>query len=312
MILAFVVASVLPASVLPAAACQTIAADRIYARDLAAAAPVFAALPPGLEVGFAPAPGQMHVFHPLDLRRIAEAHQLTADFTQGELTKDICFAWRMALPSREAILAAIGRTLAGRDAQVEVVEQSLAPAPAGEMVFPLSGLSGVSDEAITWRGYVRYAGDRHFMIWARVRVKVRENHVVATMPLKPDLAITPDELRLEPYDGPLLRDKVLTDLSYAIGAVPRRPLPPGVALTENDVEKPRDVERGDTLQVIAEEGHAHIEAQGIAEERGRRGAVISVRNGTSGKKFRARVEEKDKVFVIPGTSSGLSVEGNKP
>jgi flagella basal body P-ring formation protein FlgA len=301
MMLAFVVASVVQS-----AACHTIAADRIYARDLAAAAPAFAALPPNLEVGFGPAPGQTRVFHPADLRRIADAHQIKAEFPN-----DMCFSWQMAVPTREAILASIGKTLAGRNAQVELLDQSLVSAPVGELVFPLSGLSGVSEEAVTWRGYVLYAGDRHYMIWARVRVRVKENHILPTEPLKPDVAITPDQLRLTPYEGPLLRDKLLTDLSAAIGLVPRRPLPAGVPLTENDLDRPRDVERGDTVQVIAVEGRAHIEAQGVAEEGGRRGAVITVRNGTSGKKFRARVEEKDKVLVIPGTSSGLAVEEKK-
>jgi flagella basal body P-ring formation protein FlgA len=93
--------------------------------------------------------------------------------------------------------------------------------------------------------------------------------------------------------------------------VPRRPLPAGVALTENDLDKPRDVERGDTVQVIAEEGRAHIETQGVAQDGGRRGATITVKNSSSGKTFRARVEDKDKVLVIPGTSSGLAVEEKK-
>lgn len=294
------------ASVVQAAACHRIAADRIYARDLAGAAPAFAALPPALDVGFAPAPGQTRIFHPADLRRLAQAHQIAGDFPDS-----VCFAWQMAVPAREALLAAIGKTLAGRNAQVELVDQSLAPAPLGEIVFPLSGLSGVSDEAVTWRGYVVYAGARHYVIWARARVRVKENHIVPTEPLKPELAITPDELSLAPYDGPLLRDKLLTGLASAIGMVPRRPLPAGVPLTENDLDKPRDVERGDLVQVIAEEGHAHVEARGFAEDGGRRGAVITVRNSTSGKKFRARVEDKDKVLVIPGTSSGLAVEEKK-
>ena len=301
MILAFVLASVVQS-----AGCQTIASDRIYARDLAQADAAFADLPPELDVGFAPAPGQVRVFHPGDLRRVAAAHQVA-----GAFPHDICFAWQMGVPTREAIISAIGRTLAGRKAQVELVEQSLAPAPAGEVVFPLAGLAGVADEAVTWRGYVRYAEDRRYVIWARVRIRVEENHVVASEPLKPDQVITPDQLRLEAYQGPLVRDKVLTDLSSVIGRVPRRPLPPGVPLTENDIGMPREVERGDTVEVIAEQGQARIEAQGVAEDGGRRGATITVRNSTSGKKFRARVEDKDKVLVIPGTSSGLAVEGNK-
>ena len=301
MILAFVVASVLQS-----AACHTVAAEHIYMRDLAAAAPAFARLPPEMEVGFAPAPGQTRTFHPADLQRLAAAHQLQAVFPN-----DICFAWQMAAPTREAILASIGKTLLGRTAQVELLEQSLAAAPAGEMVFPLSGLTGVSEQALVWRGYVLYAHEKRYLIWARVQIRVKENHVVPTETLKPDLVITPDQLRLAPYAGPLLREKVLTDLSLVVGMAPRRSLPAGVPLTENDIDKPREVERGDLVQVIALEGRARIEAQGIAEEGGRCGAVITVRNSTSGKKFRARIEDKDKVLVIPGTSSGLAIEEKK-
>lgn len=301
MILAFVVATVAHA-----ASCQTIAAEHIYARDLAAAAPAFAALPPDLELGYAPAPGQTRIFHPPELRRIAASHQIDANF----LT-DICFAWQMAVPTRDAILAAIGKTLAGRNAQVDLIDQSLAAAPAGELVFPLNGLTGVSDQPLIWRGYVRYAGDKQYQIWARVHIRIKENHVVPTETLKPDQAITPDEVQLQPYDGPVPRDKVFTDLASVIGMVPRRPLPIGVALTENDLDKPRDVERGDTVQVIAEEGQARIETQGVAQDGGRRGAVITIKNATSGKTFRARIEDKDKVLVIPGTSSGLAVEEKK-
>jgi flagella basal body P-ring formation protein FlgA len=302
MIWGFVVASVMHAT-----ACHPIAAQHIYARDLAAAAPVFAALPPDLEVGFAPMPGQTRVFHPAELRHLTAEHQITAEFPG-----DICFDWQMEVPAREAIVQAINRALAGRGAQVDLVEQSRASAPVGELVFPLTGLTGVSDQAVVWRGYVQYANDQHYQIWARVRVRVKEDHVVPTEALKPDLIISSDELSLEHYEGPPPREKVVIDLASAVGMVARRPLPPGVPLTENDIEKPRDVERGDMVLVIAEQGRARIETQGVAEEGGRRGATVTVRNLASGKRFRARVEEKDKVLAIPGTSSGLAVEENRP
>ncbi len=65
------------------------------------------------------------------------------------------------------------------------------------------------------------------------------------------------------------------------------------------------------MDVIVETASTHIEAEGIAEEAGRTGAVITVRNVKSGKKFRARVEDKDKVVVVPGGPFGLATEESK-
>ena len=298
--------ALLVASVMQPAACHTITTDRIVGKDLIAVVPAFAGLPPDLPLGYSPSPGQVRIFHPAELRRIAAANHLDANPTD-----DVCFAWQVSVPTKDKILAAVKKTLAGRNADIEIVDQSMAEAPEGEIVFPISGLTGISEEALIWRGYVTYAGDRRFNIWARVRIRVRETHIVATEPLLPGVAITSDQVKTAPYDGPLLRDKLLTDLSAVVGMIPHRVIPAGGVLIETDIDKPRDVERGDTVEVIAESGLARIEAQGIAEEAGRRGAVITVKNATSGKTFRARVDDKGKVTVVPGSFVGLAVEEHK-
>jgi flagella basal body P-ring formation protein FlgA len=301
MILAFVVAAVLqPAS------CHTISSDRILGKDLAAAAPELKALPAEVPISYAPAPGQIRIFRVAELAHIAAANNIST-----LPTADVCFSWNMSAPSGDKILTAVKKSLAGRNAEIEVIEQSRNDAPQGEIVFPLSGLTGVSDGAVIWRGYVTYAGDHHFAIWARVRIRIHETHVIATEALHPGVAISAEQIATVAYDGPLLRDKVVTDIRGIVGMIPRRIVPAGGVLTETDIEKPRDVERGDTVQVIAESGHARIEAQGIAQEAGRRGAVISVRNATSGKIFRARIDDKGRVTVIPGSFAGLAVEEHK-
>ncbi len=150
--------AVLLAALVQPAACHAIDTDRIYARDLAAALPLFASLPPDIEAGFAPVPGQKRVFHPPELRRLAQANHLT-----GEISADVCFAWPMAIPSRESILAAMNDTLKGRKVSIEILDQGLSPAPKGQLEFPLSGLCGFSAEPVIWRGYIVYARQSAFL-----------------------------------------------------------------------------------------------------------------------------------------------------
>jgi flagella basal body P-ring formation protein FlgA len=301
MILAFfVVAAAVPAS------CYPINSDRIYARDLAAAAPAFASLSPDTELGYSPAPGMQRVFHAAELRHLAQMHHLTIDSPT-----DVCFAWRTAVPTREDVFAAMKDSLKGRTARIEIVEQSLMAAPIGKPVFPLSGLCGFSTESVVWRGYIEYGMNHRFAIWARVRVSVTETRLVATETLTAGAPLRASQLRIDTYEGPLARQETVTDLKDAVGMIARFDISSGTVLVRNMLDKPKDVERGDTVAVIVEYGSARIEAQGVAEQAGQIGAVITVHNSKTGRKFRARVEDKDKVLVVPGGPAGLVTEESK-
>lgn len=70
-----------------ASACHTLDSDHIYASDLAAASPLFAALNPTLEIGFAPLPGIARVFHPADLLRLARTNGVAMSSAPAE----VCF-----------------------------------------------------------------------------------------------------------------------------------------------------------------------------------------------------------------------------
>ena len=94
--------------------------------------------------------------------------------------------------------------------RIEAVDWSLAPIPAGELVFPLAGLSALSDKPVIWKAYVAYAGNRRFSTWANVRVAIREPHLVSTVALRVGDSISAAEVKTETYEGPLLREKALT------------------------------------------------------------------------------------------------------
>ncbi len=96
-----------------------------------------------------------------------------------------------------------------------------------------------------------------------------------------------------------------------IGLTPRQHIASGLPLTQLYCGSEVKIERGDLVEVIVELKQTHLEAQGVAEESGHKGATILVRNARSGRKFRARIQDKGKVLVIPEGPTGLVTEESR-
>jgi hypothetical protein len=143
---------------LVATACQTIEGERITARDLGRVAPEFAALPPDTPLGYAPLPGAHRDLTVAAIQRLAEQNGIKA-----KVSGPVCFEWAMRRLDRAEVVEAMRGSLG--ETQFEVSEYSLFLAPPGKVVFPVAGLGNSF-----WRGYVLYAGDRRFNIWAKVQV----------------------------------------------------------------------------------------------------------------------------------------------
>lgn len=290
-----------------APSCHTITSDHILAADLAQALPAFSSVSKEQVVGLSPFPGQQRVFRQGELRRLA----MTNGLTQTEFTEPVCFAWPMVVPSLDVLRSAMKKSLDGRRAEIEIMEQSMTPLPPGELTFPLQGLSGTSDGPVLWRGVLTYADKKTLNLWARVKVTVHEPHLVANEVLKPGEEVRSEQLHVQNYDGPLLREQPFTAVNQVIGMTARNSVAAGMALTRELLRARNDVERGDLVQVLVELNQTHLEAQGVAEESGQIGALISIRNARSGRRFRARIEAKGKVLVQPQGPTGLVVEESR-
>jgi flagella basal body P-ring formation protein FlgA len=274
----------------------------ITGADLAAATPALAGLPMALRVSYAPVPGLTRIFHPDELRRLARAQGLP----DPGLKVNVCSAWPLAPLAIDKILKAMQQALTGHSPQIEVVNQSKADAPAGEVVFPLAGLSGYSENAVIWRGYIQYAGTRRFETWASARVRVHETHLMAHGSIHAGERLSPARWIAEAYTGPLLRERILGDGAELEGLVARRDFADGAPLLVDFFETPKAVERGDVVTVVAGFGAAQIEAPGEALAAGGRGEVILIRNPRSNRTFKARISSPGRVEVLPGTSAGLA------
>jgi flagella basal body P-ring formation protein FlgA len=182
-----------------------------------------------------------------------------------------------------------------------MVECNRYPVPRGPLEFPRTGLIAPPPSqpqgVALWKGSVRYASNRRFAIWARVRILVKMERLVAAEALHPGRPIEALQLRLETYEGFPPRNRPVAAMDQAVGRVPRRSLAAGVAILPGDLDIPYAVTRGDSVHVAVSSGEAHVELDGRAEASGRRGQTIPVLNPANGRKFQARVDGAGRVAV---------------
>jgi flagella basal body P-ring formation protein FlgA len=293
--------SALASVALAAPACLQVDGERILAKDLAAALPALAALPPDTALAYSPAPGAQRIFRSAELARIGLKYNLALDTTDA-----ICTERATATLTPERILAAMRAAPGLSEARIEILDFSHAPMPLGALEFALSGLTAAPGAGVNtpliWKGYVRSSPRRRFPVWARVKITVSTARVVAAEDLRSGQPITDAQVRLERHEGFLSMQHAVS-LDQVIGRLPRRPMTAGSPILLPLLESAKDVERGQTVDIEVTTGGARLAFAGKAETSGRRGELISIRNTVSGKTFRARVTGPGKVSVAAGAKS---------
>jgi flagella basal body P-ring formation protein FlgA len=276
--------------------CFPVQDDRIYARDVAAAVPLFAGVPADFALGYAPAPGTRRVFKGAALERIALNQGVSVDSIP-----DVCFERAMATLEADEILEALRLAWNGPDVNMDLRSWSPKIAPQGKVVFPRTGLQlpTVSDPQaeVVWRGYVVYGNNRRFGISARARITTSATRVVAVADLSAGETVREDQVRLESFDTFALDDRPARRLEEVVGYVPRARIRAGATVLRSQLSRAPEVARGDIVRVEVTAGGAHLALEGRAESNGATGATILVKNPVSGKDFRARVTGKGKVSV---------------
>lgn len=246
-------------------------------------------LPPGTVLSYAPMPGSQRVFH------LPELRQISARFHLAAIPEDDLCVERVTAPLDGAqLLAAMQKELP--EARIEILEVSRQAAPEGEILFRRAGLRNNASGAI-WFGAVRYAPNREFTIWAKVRVAVHAQRIVAVTDLRPGSPIGGAQVKLETADDFPSTEPLVASLDETVGHYPRALIPAGAAIRLGALEAPRDVRQGDTVEVEVASGNMRLRFEGRAAGSGSIGATIPILNPASSKRFEARIEAKGKVLV---------------
>ena len=165
--------------------------------------------------------------------------------------------------------------------------------------------------AALWNGWIAYAENRRFHVWARVRITESVPRVVAAADLQPGQAVTPSQVievtRQEfPAEAPFARS-----LAEVIGRWPCRPIPSGTALRTDQLTEPKVVLMGDPVEVEVRNGGALLKLEGTAESAGAVGETIAVRNPSSRQLIRARVVGPGEATLDPARHAVLERSSDK-
>ena len=284
---------------LAAAQCVPVSHDRILAGDLSASVPVLRSIDPGSAVGFAPAPGLTRVFAARELIEFAEGHGLAVP--AGTVFSGICVVREAHPVSPDDLRAALLASIAVDGAGIDLLDYSLQPLPDGKLEFPVSGLNKPPADAwespVIWRGRLIYDGQHSFGLWAKVRIRVPAQWIVSRDAIAAGSTIRADqikELPMRPFPFPA---SAVLSRSEVIGKITHRNIPAGQAILSTALDARREVNRGDRVRVKVDGGSAILSFEAQAETAGIPGDTVLVKNPTSGRSFRARVEGEGFVSV---------------
>jgi flagella basal body P-ring formation protein FlgA len=238
------------------------------------------------------------VFRPAELRSIADRYGL-------QITPEhrVCAKRPIAPLDPQVLLDAMQRTFP--TAHIDLLEFSRVPAPDGEIEFPPTGFQAPvnGSGAGIWRGWVRYGANHRFSIWARVTLTVKASRVVAKTDLAPGqlLRVEDVEARVaeEPPTGSASAPQFPESLEEVVGRCARQPIRAGQAIRKLWIANPKVVRAGENVKVMVNSANTQLEFEGAAENSGAVGDMVFVRNTSSHRRFRARVEAAGRVSVDP-------------
>ncbi len=200
---------------------------------------------------------------------------------------------------RAALLSAI----AGTDVALEVIEFSGEPLPPGRLEFRPPNLGRPfresPDQPVIWRGLLHYDSQSSMPVWARVKVSIGTALLVAGEDIPAGTIIRATEVkevraRQFPFAPPSIQSP-----QAIIGKIARRSIPEGQKFVLAALDEPTDITQGDRVRVRVVDGSATLSLDAVAQSSGKKGESILVRNPSTGKNFRAIIDEKGRVTVRP-------------
>jgi flagella basal body P-ring formation protein FlgA len=290
--------SFLLATVAQAGACIEVFSDRVVAGQLVEAVPVLRKLAPETSLGYAPLPGLVRVISGRELSLIA-----TRDGVILPDVPDFCIGRALRPIAPAEMQAALQAALDIPEAEVTVEDYSSQPLPPGKLEFQRSMLSQPPPNAraspVFWRGRLIYDEHHGVPVWAKVKITVDRGVFVATQDIAAGAVLREADVQVStvrefPFSAPSPESA-----GEIIGKVSHRMIRAGQRITGNALDEPKEVIRGDIVQVRVIDGSATLSFDGLAVSSGKKGETILVHNSASGRNFRAVVEEKGRAVVRP-------------
>lgn len=141
------------------------------------------------------------------------------------------------------------------------------------------------------------AGKEESNFSVRGEIKVFEDVVLASRPLAFQELINADAVRLERRELTSALTRPFVRLNDVVGKQATRAIAANEILSQSMVDRPMVLRRGSAITMIYETAGLRVEAPGLAEESGKTGDFILVKNPSSGKSLRGKVVDERTVLV---------------
>jgi flagella basal body P-ring formation protein FlgA len=132
-------------------------------------------------------------------------------------------------------------------------------------------------------------GKEESQIWVRTEIKVHDNVVVSARPLARRQVIGTEDVRLDWREISSSNPRPFTKIEDAIGRQVARATNANEVLSSSLAESPHVVRHGGPVVLVYETERLRVEAAGEAQQAGKVGDVIRVKNPASGKVLRGVV-----------------------
>lgn len=146
---------------------------------------------------------------------------------------------------------------------------------------------------------VQYPDGNTESVQVRLRVRKFADVVISKDRLGRFDLLSADKFTVDRQDITNLREQPLTSVDNVAGMRAARNIRRGDILTTGSIEPIPDIEAGNDVTIVYQEGPCTITALGKALERGYRGETVRVRNTSSGKIITAEIIDNSSVSVTP-------------
>ena len=258
-----------------------------------------------LPVGQAPLPGLTRTFDPGLIMIKLRQYKIDPAGIQIESSGAVVVAGaHRVIGSDEIFQAAKSAVLKGREGELEQITvrvDTLPPdlvVPPGEIELrarPRLTSVGLGPIPVVVEAWVD--GRLYRTVSLAVRLSLMRDVVVANYPLPSHRLVKATDVRVERRDIGLLQHEPLQDLALAVGRRTTRVLAMGDVVLADAVELPPLIQKGDVVTLMVESPGLLVTAKGIAQEKGRVGELVRVKNTASGREVLGKVESDKTVRV---------------
>jgi flagella basal body P-ring formation protein FlgA len=126
-------------------------------------------------------------------------------------------------------------------------------------------------------------------LWIKAELRVFDEVLVTSYPLAHHEIVSADKVRLERRDISSVMARPFSRMEEVEGLQATRAIEVNEVLTQKSLERPTLMRRGSPIVLVYESGSLRVETPGVAEEGGKAGDFIQVKNPTSGKLMRGLV-----------------------